>query len=119
MVPGWTTTVFTELGLIGSVDPGAGASTAIGETEATRTGAEPVRSSSLDSLPSFRACAVSHPSTIGGAVRLRDAILILLSIRLRARASRALAERPPKTTAMRWRLARRTDVTMLNPESRM
>ena len=52
MLPGCTVTVFTVFGLIGSVDPGAGASaaTAVGVTEATRTGAEPVRSSSLLSL---------------------------------------------------------------------
>jgi hypothetical protein len=54
MVPGWTTTVLTLFGFIGSVEPGAGASIATGATEATRTGAEPVRSSSLFSLPSFR-----------------------------------------------------------------
>src|SRR5262245_37682085 len=115
-VPGCTTTVFTLFGLIGSVEPGAGASTATGDIEATRTGAELVRSSL--SFPSLRVCA-THPSTRGGAVRFTDAMLTLFSIRLRTRASRALAERPPKTTAIRWRLARRIEVTMLNPESRM
>ena len=99
MVPGCTATVFTAFGLIGSVEPGAGASVAGGAADATRTGAEPVRSSSFLSLPSFRAAAVSHPSTTGGAVRLTAAILMLLSIRLRTRASRASAVRPPNTTA--------------------
>src|SRR5262245_4646157 len=102
VLPGWTTTVFTAFGLIGSVEPAAGASIANGAAEATRTGAEFVRSLSVLSLPSFGACAVSHPSTMSGAVRLTAAILMLLSIRLRTRASRASAERPPNTTATRW-----------------
>src|SRR5437762_3205614 len=66
---------------------------------AVRRAAEPVRSSSLLTLASFRTAAVSHPSTTGGAVRLTAAMLILLSIRLRTRASRASAVRPPNTTA--------------------
>jgi hypothetical protein len=41
IVPGWTTTVFTAFGLIGSVEPGMGASIADGEADATRTGASP------------------------------------------------------------------------------
>src|SRR5512143_654167 len=85
MLPGCTVTVFTAFGLIGSVEPGCGASEAERVTDATRTGADPVRSTSLGSL---RACAVSHPSTTGGAVRLTAAMLMLLSIKLRTRASR-------------------------------
>src|SRR5262245_7594570 len=119
IVAGWTITVLTEVGFIGSVDPGVGPSGTDGATEATRTRADPVRSSSLASLLFLRSCAVSTPSTTGGAVRLIEAMLMLFSIRLRTRASRASAERPPNTTATRWRLARRIDVTMLNPESRM
>src|SRR5690349_11035959 len=52
-VPGWTITVFTAIGLIGSVEPGIGASVATGAADAMRTGAEPVRSSAL---PSLRTC---------------------------------------------------------------
>ena len=47
MLPGWTATVFTAFGLIGSVEPGSGASEDARVTDATRTGAEPVRSSSF------------------------------------------------------------------------
>src|SRR5262245_56025043 len=119
IVAGWTITVLTEVGFIGSVEPGAGPSGTDGATEATRTRADPVLFSSLMSLLSLRNCAVSTPSTTGGAVRLIEAMFMLFSIRLRTRASRASAERPPNTTATRWRLARRIDVTMLNPESRM
>src|SRR5215471_9985083 len=49
-VAGWTMTVFTVIGLIGSMDPGIGPSRTAGPADATRTGAEPVRSSSLPSL---------------------------------------------------------------------
>src|SRR5215471_1837057 len=76
IVAGWTITVLTEVGFIGSVDPGAGPFGTDGATEATRTRADPVRSSSLMSL-SLRSCAVSTPSTTGGAVRLIEAILML------------------------------------------
>ena len=47
MLPGCTATVFTAFGLIGSVEPGSGASEDARVTDATRTGAEPVRSSSF------------------------------------------------------------------------
>src|SRR5581483_2918652 len=81
IVPGWTATVFTALGLIGSVEPGSGASEDDRATDATRMGAEPVWSSSFSRfLRSLRACAISHPSTIGGAVRFTAAMLMLLSI---------------------------------------
>ena len=41
------------------------------------------------------------------------------SISSRMRASRLPAERPPSTTATRWRAPRRTEVTRLKPESRV
>ena len=85
IVAGWTVTVLTDVGFIGSVDPGAGPPGTDGATEATRTLADPVRSSSLASLLSLRSCAVSTPSTTGGAVRLIEAMLMLFSIRLNAR----------------------------------
>lgn len=44
IVAGWTITVLTDIGLIGSVDPGAGPSGTDGATEATRTRGDPVRS---------------------------------------------------------------------------
>src|SRR6185437_2481983 len=47
IVPGCTVTVFTAFGLIGSVDTGRGISELDRAMAATRTGAEPVRSSSF------------------------------------------------------------------------
>ena len=61
--------------------------------------------------------AIAVPSATGGALRVVAATLMLFSISARARASRALAVRPPNTTAMIWRLLRRTEVTILKPES--
>src|SRR6202142_3563623 len=92
-----TVNVFTGLGLIGSVEPNAGSA-----WRGTGAAATTFSLTSLASLLSMtRASAVSQPSTTGGAVRLTAAILMLLSIRLRTSASRALAVRPPNTTATR------------------
>ena len=73
----------------------------------------------IPALSLARASATSRPSTIGGAVRFSEAILMVLSIRLRARASRSEAVRPPNTTARIWRESRRIERTMLKPESWM
>src|SRR5450759_349216 len=103
--PAWTVNVFTALGLIGSAEPSVGDSDAEFGAEAICAGFEAVWSLSLASLPSLAiAFAVSQPSTIGGAVRLTAATLTLFSIKLTTRASRALAVRPPNTTATIWRL---------------
>src|SRR5262249_59933860 len=118
IVAGWTITVLTEVGFIGSVDPGPGPSGTDGATEAMRTRADPVRSASLMSLLSLRSCAVSTPSPTGGAVRLFEAMLMLFLVRLRTRASRASAGGPPNTDATGWRLVRPLNLPMLNSESR-
>src|SRR5665213_1136392 len=89
--PACTETVLTAVGVIGAVEPSAGAAVLTSALRGSCAGA----GGDAGNLVS----AMAVPSATGGAVRLVAAMLMLLSIRLRARASRALAVRPPNTTA--------------------
>ena len=119
MLPAWTVTVFTVTGLIGSVEPSAGAagSNVAGAAGAGAAVARKAAAVCFFSSGAGAASATSTPSATGGAVRLAEAILMLLSIRLVTLASRAEAVRPPNTTAMTRFPARAADVTMLKPEA--
>ena len=132
----FTVRVFTRLGLIGSVDPGAGAGRAGGMAAVVTVScfgascfcggaslAVSLAGSGAFSADATRALTgrsvASGASATRGAVRLIAPSPTWASINSRMRASRAPPVRPPRTTATRCRLPRLTEVTRLKPDARV